>query len=312
MTDDGAARDRGERDGNAREAAGRGDSAGGARDADRYEEGIVTDFSRRMSYSSYLGLGQLLSAQHPVSTPEHHDELLFIVQHQTTELWLKLVLHELTDACRLLRENELQPALKRIARVKHIQRTLTDQWSVLATLTPTEYAQFRGFLGNSSGFQSWQYRAVEFTLGNKDARMLRVFENDASAHDLLSGILNAPTLYDEFLRYLARAGFEVPASALGRDVTQAYRMNEELMPVIREIYERAEEHWSAYEACEELVDLEENFQLWRFRHLKTVQRTIGMKTGTGGSSGVPFLQKALDIVFFPELYAVRTQIGAPA
>lgn len=280
--------------------------------ADRYEEGIVTDFSRRMSYSSYLGLEQLLSAQHPVSTPEHHDELLFIVQHQTTELWFKLVLHELTDACRLLRENELQPALKRIARVKHIQRTLTDQWSVLATLTPTEYAQFRGFLGNSSGFQSWQYRAVEFTLGNKDARMLRVFENDAAAHELLSGILHEPTLYDEFLRYLARAGFEVPASALERDVTQAYRMNEELMPVIRDIYDHAEEHWSEYEACEELVDLEENFQLWRFRHLKTVQRTIGMKTGTGGSSGVPFLQKALDIAFFPELYAVRTQIGAPA
>lgn len=296
----------------ARDSTAQHDAEHGRAEADRYEEGIVTDFSRRMSYSSYLGLEQLLSAQHPVSTPEHHDELLFIVQHQTTELWFKLVLHELTDACRLLRENELQPALKRIARVKHIQRTLTDQWSVLATLTPTEYAQFRGFLGNSSGFQSWQYRAVEFTLGNKDARMLRVFENDASAHELLSSILNAPTLYDEFLRYLARAGFAVPASALDRDVTQGYRMNEELMPVVREIYEHADEHWSEYEACEELVDLEENFQLWRFRHLKTVQRTIGMKTGTGGSSGVPFLQKALDIAFFPELYAVRTQIGAPA
>jgi tryptophan 2,3-dioxygenase len=280
--------------------------------ADRYEETIVTDFSRRMSYSSYLGLEQLLSTQHPVSTPEHHDELLFIVQHQTTELWLKLVLHELTDACRLLRENELQPALKRIARVKHIQRTLTDQWSVLATLTPTEYAQFRMFLGNSSGFQSWQYRAVEFTLGNKDARMLRVFENDASAHELLSDILNAPTLYDEFLRYLARAGFAVPGGVLDRDVTRAYRMSDELVPVIKQIYENAQEHWSEYEACEELVDLEDNFQFWRFRHLKTVQRTIGMKTGTGGSSGVPFLQKALDIQFFPELYAVRTQIGATA
>ena len=280
--------------------------------ADRYEDGIVTDFSTRMSYSSYLGLDMLLAAQHPVSRPEHHDELLFIVQHQTTELWLKLVLHELTDACRLLRDDQLQPALKRIARVKHIQRTLTDQWSVLATLTPTEYAQFRGFLGNSSGFQSWQYRAVEFTLGNKDARMLQVFESDHAAHELLAGILAAPTLYDEFLRHLARAGFAVPESVLERDVTKAYRMHDELMPVIREIYEKADEHWSAYEACEELVDLEENFQLWRFRHLKTVQRTIGMKTGTGGSTGAPFLQKALDIVFFPELYAVRTQIGATA
>lgn len=286
------------------------DSAGTG--SDRYEESIVTDFSRRMSYSSYLGLDRLLSAQHPVSHPEHHDELLFIVQHQTTELWLKLVLHELQDACRLLRDDELQPALKRIARVKHIQRTLTEQWSVLATLTPTEYAQFRGFLGNSSGFQSWQYRAVEFSLGNKDARMLRVFENDAEAHEVLTGILEAPSLYDEFLRYLARAGFAVPASVLERDVTQPYREHDDLVPVMVEIYENAEQHWSQYEACEELVDLEENFQLWRFRHLKTVQRTIGMKTGTGGSSGVPFLQKALDIAFFPELYTVRTRIGAPA
>ncbi|MHA7985932.1 tryptophan 2,3-dioxygenase [Rathayibacter sp. CAU 1779] len=290
--------------------AGRADSAVGHESADRYEESIVTDFARRMSYSSYLDLDRLLSAQHPVSRPEHHDELLFIVQHQTTELWLKLVLHELTDACALLRDDLLQPALKRIARVKHIQRTLTEQWSVLATLTPTEYAQFRGFLGNSSGFQSWQYRAVEFTLGNKDARMLRVFESDAGAHELLEGILKAPTLYDEFLRYLARHGFAVPAAVIDRDVTQAYRMSEALVPVIAEIYENADEHWSEYEACEELVDLEDNFQLWRFRHLKTVQRTIGMKTGTGGSSGVPFLQKALDITFFPELYAVRTQIGA--
>jgi tryptophan 2,3-dioxygenase len=286
------------------------DSAGTG--SDRYEESIVTDFSRRMSYSSYLGLDRLLSAQHPVSHPEHHDELLFIVQHQTTELWLKLVLHELQDACRLLRDDELQPALKRIARVKHIQRTLTEQWSVLATLTPTEYAQFRGFLGNSSGFQSWQYRAVEFSLGNKDVRMLRVFENDAEAHEVLTGILEAPSLYDEFLRYLARAGFAVPASVLERDVTQPYREHDDLVPVMVEIYENAEQHWSQYEACEELVDLEENFQLWRFRHLKTVQRTIGMKTGTGGSSGVPFLQKALDIAFFPELYTVRTRIGAPA
>jgi tryptophan 2,3-dioxygenase len=288
------------------------ETASGDTRGDRYEQGIVTDFRRRMSYSGYLDLEHLLSAQHPVSTPEHHDELLFIVQHQTTELWLKLVLHELTDACGLLRDDLLQPALKRIARVKHIQRTLTEQWSVLATLTPTEYSQFRGFLGNSSGFQSWQYRAVEFALGNKDARMLRVFESDQAAHELVQGILNAPSLYDEFLRYLARAGFAVPQSVLERDVREAYRFTPELVPVMLEIYENAETHWSEYEACEELVDLEDNFQLWRFRHLKTVQRTIGMKTGTGGSSGVPFLQKALDITFFPELYAVRTQIGTTA
>jgi tryptophan 2,3-dioxygenase len=276
------------------------------------DPGIVTDFRQRMSYGSYLDLDTLLSAQHPVSMPEHHDELLFIIQHQTTELWLKLVLHELESARDLLRADQLPPALKRIARVKHIQRTLTEQWSVLATLTPTEYAEFRGFLGNSSGFQSVQYRAVEFVLGNKNARMLGVFADDADAQALLSELLEAPSIYDEFLRYLARAGFDVPRGVLERDVTQAHVMTPELVPVFREIYEHASEHWSEYEACEEFVDLEDNFQLWRFRHLKTVQRTIGMKTGTGGSSGSSFLQKALELTFFPELYAVRTEIGAPA
>jgi tryptophan 2,3-dioxygenase len=277
-----------------------------------FEPDIVTDFRERMSYGSYLELGTLLSAQRPVSRPPHHDELLFIIQHQTTELWLKLVLHELESARDLLRSDDLSPALKRIARVKHIQRTLTEQWSVLATLTPTEYAEFRGFLGNSSGFQSYQYRAVEFVLGNKNRRMLSVFESDREAHALLAELLEAPSIYDEFLRYLARAGFTVPTAVLERDVTQAHVFTPELVPVFRGIYEHAADHWREYEACEEFVDLEDNFQLWRFRHLKTVQRTIGMKTGTGGSSGAAFLQKALDLTFFPELYAVRTEIGAPS
>lgn len=277
-----------------------------------FDPDIVTDFRERMSYGSYLDLDTLLSAQRPVSRPEHHDELLFIIQHQTTELWLKLVLHELESARDLLRADDLSPALKRIARVKHIQRTLTEQWSVLATLTPTEYAEFRGFLGNSSGFQSYQYRAVEFVLGNKNRRMLSVFESDPAAHELLAELLAAPSIYDEFLRYLARAGFDVPSALLERDVTQAHVFTPELVPVFRRIYEHANDHWREYEACEEFVDLEDNFQLWRFRHLKTVQRTIGMKTGTGGSSGSAFLQKALDLTFFPELYAVRTEIGAPA
>jgi len=280
--------------------------------AREFDPDIVTDFRERMSYGSYLDLGTLLSAQRPVSRPPHHDELLFIVQHQTTELWLKLVLHELESARDLLRADDLSPALKRIARVKHIQRTLTEQWSVLATLTPTEYAEFRGFLGNSSGFQSYQYRAVEFVLGNKNRRMLSVFESDPDAHALLAELLEAPSIYDEFLRYLARAGFAVPTALLERDVTQAHVFTPELVPVFREIYEHATDHWREYEACEEFVDLEDNFQLWRFRHLKTVQRTIGMKTGTGGSSGAAFLQKALELTFFPELYAVRTEIGSPA
>jgi tryptophan 2,3-dioxygenase len=272
------------------------------------EADIVTDFRERMSYGSYLHLDTLLSAQVPVSDPEHHDEMLFIIQHQTSELWLKLVLHELLAARDMLARDQLQPALKALARVKHIQRTLTEQWSVLATLTPTEYSQFRGYLGNASGFQSWQYRAVEFLLGNKNAGMLKVFESNPDAHELISSVLNTPSIYDEFLRYLHRAGFAVPDSVLERDVTKGYEFCPELVDTFREIYENATEHWQAYEACEELVDLEDNFQLWRFRHMKTVARIIGMKRGTGGSSGVGFLQKALDLTFFPELYAVRTEI----
>jgi tryptophan 2,3-dioxygenase len=272
------------------------------------ETGVVTDFSDRMSYGGYLDLPTLLSAQRPLSDPEHHDELLFIVQHQTTELWLKLVLHELRGACALLGDDQLAPALKRIARVKHVQQTLAEQWAVLATLTPTEYAQFRGVLGNASGLQSWQYRAVEFTLGNKNPRMLTVFESDPPAHRVVREALEAPSLYDEFLRYLARHGYDVPAGVVDRDVTRAWTFREDLVPVLAGIYGDAEHHWSAYETCEELVDLEDNFQLWRFRHLKTVERIIGMKSGTGGSSGAPFLRRALDLTFFPELYAVRTTL----
>ncbi|NUS36798.1 MAG: tryptophan 2,3-dioxygenase [Pseudarthrobacter sp.] len=275
----------------------------------KLDKGIVRDFSSRMSYASYLQLPTLLSAQQPVSQPEHHDELLFIIQHQTTELWLKLVLHELRSAAAWLRTDDLGSALKGIARVKHIQKTLTEQWSVLATLTPTEYSQFRGFLGNSSGFQSAQYRAVEFVLGNKNRKMLPVFDSDPQAHAMLAELLAAPSIYDEFLAYLARQGFDVPVSVLERDVTRAHEFAPELVPLFKHIYEHAAENWAAYEACEELVDLEDNFQLWRFRHLRTVQRTIGMKTGTGGSSGVAVLQKALEQTFFTEQFAVRTEIG---
>ncbi|WP_032392833.1 tryptophan 2,3-dioxygenase [Rhodococcoides fascians] len=275
----------------------------------KIEKSVVTDFSDRMSYGSYLDLDTLLSAQKPVSTPEHHDELLFIIQHQTTELWLKLVLHETLAARAAFDADDIGTALKCVARVKHIQKTLTEQWSVLATLTPTEYSQFRDFLGNSSGFQSYQYRAVEFVLGNKNAGMLTVFESDPAAHELLSTLLHEPSLYDVFWRSLARQGYDVPASALERDVTSAYTFNEDLMPLIKFVYENHTEHWAVYEAFEELVDLEENFQLWRFRHMRTVLRTIGMKSGTGGSSGVGFLQKALELTFFPELLAVRTEIG---
>lgn len=274
----------------------------------RIEASVVTDFSDRMNYGGYLDLDTLLAAQRPISRPEHHDELLFIIQHQTTELWLKLVLHELETACELMRADDLAPALKCIARVKHIQKTLTEQWSVLATLTPSEYAQFRGVLGNASGFQSYQYRAVEFTLGNKNAKMLQVFDADPAASAIVGRALEAPSLYDEFLRLLARAGYDIPADVLDRDVTTAWTFHEDLVPVFAAIYADPEHNWAAYETCEELVDLEDNFHLWRFRHLKTVERIIGSKTGTGGSSGAPFLKRALELTFFPELYAVRTEI----
>jgi len=275
------------------------------------EEGVHTDLRGALTYAGYLHLDEVLGAQHLLSSPPHHDELLFIVQHQTSELWLKLVLHELRGAVRALAQDDLRPALKRLARVKHIQRTLIEQWSVLATLTPSEYAEFRGVLATSSGFQSAQYRAVEFVLGNKNAAMLQVFAAEPASHAQLAELLEAPSVYDEFLRYLARRGHPVPAAVLERDVTRAHVFSPELVPVFRGIYEAAADHWEAYEACEELVDLEDSVQLWRFRHLKTVERTIGFGRGTGGSSGADFLRKALDLTFFPELYAVRSEIGQP-
>jgi tryptophan 2,3-dioxygenase len=272
------------------------------------EDGIVRDFTGNLSYGRYLHLDELLAAQHPLSRPEHHDELLFVIQHQTSELWLKLALHELTTACDDLARDDLALALKRLARVKHVQRQLIEQWSVLATLTPSEYGQFRGFLGTSSGFQSYQYRAVEFLLGNKNAAMLDLFADDEQATTILTAALDRPSLYDEFLRLLARRGHPVPETVLHRDVRAAHVEDPALVEVFRQIYADPERYWDVYETCEELVDIEENVQLWRFRHLKTVERTIGFRTGTGGSSGAAFLRHALELTFFPELYAVRTAL----
>lgn len=273
------------------------------------EPGVRTDFRSTMDYGSYLDLDRLLAAQHPVSEPEHPDELLFIVQHQTTELWFKLVLHELRSVRRYLDADDVSRARKALARVKHIFKTLAEQWSVLATLTPSEYAEFRGFLGASSGFQSHQYRAVEFILGNKHARMLDVFDAKPEARAELAELLDAPTVYDAFLRLLARRGHEVPSAVLKRDVREAWVEVPALDPTFQRIYGDTTAYWEEYATCEDLVDLEDAFQLWRFRHLRTVQRTIGFKTGTGGSSGVGFLRRALDLTFFPELYSVRTGIG---
>jgi tryptophan 2,3-dioxygenase len=272
------------------------------------EETVTTDLQGRLTYAGYLDLDRLLSAQHPVS--EHHDEMLFIIQHQVSELWLKLVIHELRSAIELIRVDDLPPALKRIARVKHVQKQLLEQWSVLATLTPIEYAQFRDRLGPASGFQSLQYRAVEFLLGNKNAAMLKVFAHDAAAHEQLAADLNSPSLYDEFLRFLARRGFDIPADVIERDWSQPYTASDGVVEVFRQIYADPEQHWAEYETAEEFVDVEDLFQQWRFRHVKTVERIIGYKKGTGGSSGVAFLRRALELTFFPELLSVRTSIGA--
>jgi len=272
------------------------------------EEGVTTDLTDRMTYGGYLHLDRLLSAQVPLS--DHHDEMLFIIQHQVTELWLKLLAHELRSAREKLREDDLPPALKRMARIKHIQRQMFEQWSVLETLTPIEYAQFRGKLGVASGFQSAQYRTVEFLLGNKNPGMIRVFRHDPDIAAALQADLEAPSLYGEFLRFLARAGHDVPAERAERDWSQPYTAHPGVVEVLRRIYAEPERYWAEYEASEELVDVEESFQLWRFRHMKTVERVIGYKRGTGGSTGVGFLRKALELTFFPELLSVRTEIGA--
>ncbi len=274
------------------------------------EPGIHRNLKDRLTYEGYLGLDALLAAQHPISEPLHHDELLFIIQHQTSELWFKLILHELHAALGSLQRDELEPCFKILSRVKQIQRQLYEQWSVLETLTPSEYMEFRGVLGQASGFQSPQYRELEFLLGNKDVEILQVFAYNETVHQHLSRVLEAPSLYDEFLRYLQRRGYEVPAAATERDWSQAYRASAAVVAVFKTIYEDTAAHWDAYNMCEKLIDLEVNFQLWRFRHMKTVERIIGYKTGTGGSSGVAFLRKALDIQLFPELYSVRTELGS--
>ncbi len=273
------------------------------------EQGIEVDLRDRQNYGGYLQLDTLLSAQKPLSEPTHHDEMLFIVQHHVSELWMKLIIHELRAATALLSTDQTDTSLKILARVKQIQRQLFEQWAVLETLTPTEYQQFRHVLGPASGFQSQQYRMIEFLLGNKYAEMLAVFNHDPLRQAELRAVLEAPSLYDEFLRHLARAGHAIPADCIERDWSLPHRRREDLVPVFKRIYENADEFWSEYHFCEQLVDVEESFQLWRFRHMKTVERIIGHKRGTGGSSGVGFLKKALDLTFFPELLDVRTVIG---
>jgi tryptophan 2,3-dioxygenase len=272
------------------------------------EPGIVTDFRDRMTYAGYLQLERLLSAQVPLSQPPHHDEMLFIIQHQTTELWFKLLLHELRAAIRFVQTDDLEPSFKILARVKHIQSQLVNQWSVLATLTPSEYGEFRHVLGPASGFQSHQYRLVEFLLGNKDARMLEVHQQSPAAHAELEAALHAPSLYDEFLRHLARRGLPIPRDVLERDVSGPPPRHPGLIAVFKQIYEDPKRYWDAYEMCEKLVDVDEQFAIWRFRHVKVVQRIIGAKRGTGGTAGYGYLKQLVDLTFFPDLWDVRTEL----
>ena len=273
------------------------------------EDSIHTDLSRDDDYSGYLRLDDLLGAQRPLSDPPHHDEMLFIIQHQVAELWIKLVIHEIGAAIMHLQQDQLPQAVKNLARVRHVQNQLYNQWKVLDTLTPAEYLEFRHVFGKASGFQSAQYRILEFALGNKNRATTAVYKHQPEWHARLMDALNSPSLYEEFLMYLKRRGMPIPKHAIDRDFSEARGEDEAVVVVLKVIYENRADHWARYEMCEALMDIANNFQFWRFHHMKTVERIIGHKPGTGGSSGVSFLKKALDIEFFPDLMRVRTEIG---
>ncbi|MDP2405732.1 MAG: tryptophan 2,3-dioxygenase [Hydrogenophaga sp.] len=270
------------------------------------EEKAQLDFSNDMSYGDYLQLDAILGAQKPLSPA--HDELLFIVQHQTSELWMKLMLHELTAAIRNIAANELNPAFKQMARVSKIMEQLVHAWDVLATMTPPEYSAIRPYLGHSSGFQSFQYRCIEFAMGNKNAAMLKPHAHSAEWQALVQAAYEAPSLYDEALRLLARRGIAVPASHTQRDWTRPYEASDAVEQAWLQVYRHPKEHWDLYQLGEELTDLEDAFRLWRFRHVTTVERVIGFKRGTGGTGGVSYLRKMLDVVLFPEIWRLRTAL----
>ncbi|MDZ4127138.1 MAG: tryptophan 2,3-dioxygenase [Hydrogenophaga sp.] len=270
------------------------------------EEGAQLDFSRDMSYGDYLQLDSILSAQKPLSPA--HDEMLFIVQHQTSELWMKLMLHELHAAIAHIAADELQPAFKMLARVSKIMEQLVHAWDVLATMTPPEYSALRPYLAQSSGFQSHQYRCIEFAMGNKNAAMLKPHAHSPERLAVVQAAYEAPSLYDEALRLLARRGIAVPTSHTERDWTQPYEASDAVEQAWLQVYRNPKEHWDLYQLGEELTDLEDTFRLWRFRHVTTVERVIGFKRGTGGTGGVSYLRKMLDVVLFPEIWRLRTSL----
>jgi len=271
-----------------------------------HEERAQLDFSQSMSYGDYLSLDAILTAQKPRSPA--HDEMLFIVQHQTSELWMKLMLHELRAAIAHVARDELQPAFKMLARVSKIMEQLVHAWDVLATMTPPEYSAMRPYLGSSSGFQSYQYRSIEFALGNKNRAMLRPHEHRADLLAQVQAAYEAPSLYDEALRLLARRGIAVPDSHTARDWTQPYEESDAVEQAWLVVYRNPQQHWDLYQLGEELTDLEDAFRLWRFRHVTTVERVIGFKRGTGGTGGVSYLRKMLDVVLFPEIWKLRTSL----
>lgn len=264
------------------------------------------DFSKDMSYGDYLHLDELLQAQHPLS-PEHN-EMLFIIQHQTSELWIKLMLHELTAAIACIRQNELNAAFKMLARVGRIMEQLVHAWDVLATMTPPEYSALRPWLAASSGFQSFQYRQVEFLLGNKNGSMLKPHEHHPERYQQVLNAYHQPSLYDETISLLARRGLPVPEDHLARDWTQPYADSDAVMQAWLLVYRDPEKYWDLYQLGEKLTDIEDAFRLWRFRHVTTVERIIGFKRGTGGTSGVNYLRKMLDVVLFPEIWRLRTHL----
>ncbi|MBV8877767.1 MAG: tryptophan 2,3-dioxygenase [Gammaproteobacteria bacterium] len=270
------------------------------------DEAVHWDLGSSLSYGEYLQLERLLTAQKPISS--QHNEMVFIVVHQVSELWMRLMLHELTAALECIRRDDLDPALKMLARISRTQTQLLTVWDVLSTLTPFEYTAFRNSLGRSSGFQSVQYRLLEFLFGNKHPTMIEVHKRDPQAYELLARALAEPSLYDEVLRLLSRRGYGIPENYLTRDFSEPYQANKQVAGAWLGVYHNADQAWDLYELAERLVDLDYNFQLWRYHHLKTVERIIGYKPGTGGTGGVSYLAKALELQFFPELWQIRTSM----
>jgi tryptophan 2,3-dioxygenase len=273
---------------------------------DPSKDGAETDFRRRMSYGDYLGIDQILTAQHPLSPA--HDEMLFIIQHQTSELWMKLALYEMDAARRAIAGDRTAEASKMLARIARIFEQLNSAWDVLRTMTPSEYTRFRDDLGQSSGFQSWQYRLIEYAVGNRNHAMLKPHEHRPDLIERLQAELARPTLYDEVLRRLARLGLPVPARVLDRDVSQPWEADPEVTAVWEIVYRDPAAHWEAYEMAEKLVDFEDYFRRWRFNHVTTVERVIGFKRGTGGTAGISYLRRMLEVELFPELWRVRTAL----